>query len=173
MSNREGQKERGIFSPSGLIFKKRSPNMQCQQVAQGVLQWTLWCCCTAQGMCMLQPFSPALGINSYTSCTSKSTTEVSNNPGKNLRHSFLSSLHPSSSAILYGIQPPTNPDSQQVGKPPFPTHSAGIEPSTSQPCSTQVHAISQPGESLAGPRGWALVWPQHRGHRQPGVGTTF
>lgn len=101
---------------SGLIFIKKSPNTQCQHVAWGVSQWASCYGCTAQGMCALEPFSHALGINSCTSCMSNPTTKVSNNPGKNLHHSFPSSLHPSSPAILQGIQPPMNSDSQWVGK---------------------------------------------------------
>lgn len=49
----------------------------------------------------------------------------------------------------------------------------GTEPSTGQPCSTWVHTISQPGESLAGPGGWVPVWPQYVGHCRPGGGMTF
>lgn len=33
---------------SGLIFKKKSPNTQRQQVARGVSQWASWHGCTAQ-----------------------------------------------------------------------------------------------------------------------------
>ena len=84
---------------SGLIFKKKAPTRSASRL-HGEFRSGHRGTAAQHGMCTLEPFSHALEINSCTSCTSNSTTKVSNNPGKNLRHFFPSSLHPSSPVIL-------------------------------------------------------------------------
>lgn len=102
---------------------------------------------------MLELFSHMLEINSCTSCKGNLSTKVPNDPGKHLCHSFSSSVHPSS----------------QLHSKVFISNEPGFpEASADQTWSTQIHTISQAGESLASPGTWALVWLQYPVTAGPG-----
>lgn len=81
---------------SGLILKKKNHSTECHSDLHRVLQRISWYGCSAQTMCMFEPFSHMLEINSCTSCKSNLSTKVPNGPGKHLCHSFPSGVHPSS-----------------------------------------------------------------------------